>query len=328
MTIERRGVAAIILCLLLAGCRAAADRDDAAERAPAAAPAGAASTGGPAGDASLVSLSPEARRQAGIATEVEHPQPFALTLSLLARLSPVAETPEEMEARLAFRAAEARDRRAQQELDRTRKLASDNVVAAKMVQAAEADVAQSRLERARAEAALRNLGLDGGHEPVEPTADLWALADLYGAQASQVTPGAAAFIRVESLPGEVFTGKVVSLARFLKPQTRTLTVRIAIRDPRHRLRPQDIAAAEIQVAEKTALSVPDAAVLYEGTERVLFVEGDGGFRKRRVQVGAQQGGRSEILAGLADGDTVVTRGAQFLLGEQYRIGNPGAAEDD
>jgi Cu(I)/Ag(I) efflux system membrane fusion protein len=105
-------------------------------------------------------------------------------------------------------------------------------------------------------------------------------------------------------------------------------VRIAIRDPRHRLRPQDVAAAEIQVAEKTALSVPDAAVLYEGTERVLFVAGDGGFRKRRVQVGAQQGGRSEILAGLADGDTVVIRGAQFLLGEMFRVRNPGAAEDD
>lgn len=319
-----RGLPAI-LCLAAIGCRGAADTA-VTRQSPAtqAAPAAAASEPSP----THVTLTPEALRQAGILTEVVHPQPFAVTLSLLARLSPVAETSEELEARLAYQTAATRERRTTQELERVRKLAADNVVASKTLQGAEADAAEARLERLRAETALRNLGLEAAKEPDYAAADLWALADLYGGQASQVTPGASAWIHVDSLPDETFPARVVSLARFLKPQTRTLTVRIAITDPKHRLRPQDIATAEVQVAQKSALSVPDSALLFEGADRILFVGQGDGFERTRVQVGAQQAGRAEITAGLGDGQVVVTRGAQFLLGELYKVRTPHGAEDD
>jgi Cu(I)/Ag(I) efflux system membrane fusion protein len=82
------------------------------------------------------------------------------------------------------------------------------------------------------------------------------------------------------------------------------------------------------VADRTALSVPVSALLYEGTERVLFVKRGEGFAKIRVKVGAQQAGRAEILEGIADGDEVVTRGAQLLFGELFRSGIPSEADGD
>jgi len=298
-------------------CRGAAEREGGAPDAGAAAP-----------EVVRITLDADAQRLAGVATEIVESKPFARTLALPARMSPVAETEEEIEARLAYRTAATREHRAAQELERERKLAAGNVVAAKALQAAEAEAAQATLERTRAETALRKLGLDPGHETASPRADIWALADVFGPQAPLLTPGAAAVVSAESRPGEAFKARVSSLARFLDPRTRTLTARIAVEDPGHLLRPQETVVATITLDERPALSVPDEAVLYEGTERVLFVARDGGFDKRTVQVGARQGGRTEVTAGLAAGDVVVTHGAQFLLGELSKVREPGALEED
>ena len=319
--LSRRGilVAGLVALLAMTGC---GESERSAPGRPAAGPSAGAH------DPNRVALSREAILQAGIQTEVIRPAPFAVTLSLPARLSPVPESAEELEARLVYQSAEARYRRASSELERSRKLATENVVASKAVQGAEAEFAQAKVDRLRAETALRNLGIDGSREAAFPAADFWALAEVYDQQVPQVKAGAKAWVRVESFPDEPFAARVVSLARFLKPQTRTLTARIAIQDPQHRLRPQEVATAEIRVSERSALSVPVSALLYEGVERVLFVKHGESFVKIRVKAGAQQAGRVEILEGIADGDEVVTRGAQLLFGELYRTGIPSGDEED
>jgi len=294
-------------------------------------PAGESGTAAPADgespDPNRVRLAPDAIRGAGISTETIHPAPFAETLSLPSRLSPTPETPEEIEARLTYEAAESRFRRASVELERVRKLAADNVIASKTVQAAEADLAQARVERLRAEAALRNLGIDAAREASFPAGGAWALADVYEPQLSRVKPGARVWLRVESFPDQIFDGRIVALARFLKPQTRTLTARILVEDPQHRLRPQELATAEVEVARRTALSVPTSSLLYEGTERILFVKRGDAFEKVRVRAGVEQAGRAEILEGIADGDEVVSRGAQLLLGEMFKTRIPSDEEN-
>jgi hypothetical protein len=328
MTVAARtGLAAVlILWLTPLACGRSAPSGD----------AGAGTRSGPAADAApagvargagRVTLTPEAVRQAGIAIETIHQAPFAVTLSLACRLSPSAETPEEVEARLNFQATEARFRRASAEVERVRKLFSQDVVSAKAVQTAETESAEARVERQRALTALNNLGMDAVHQESFPAADIWALAEIYEPQVSQVKPGTPAWIHVETFSGESFPGRVVSLARFLKPQTRTLSVRIAVQDPRHGLRPQEIGTAEVQTSVRLALSVPASALLYEGTERVLFVRRADFFEKVRVVVGAEQAGRAEILEGLVDGDEVVVRGAQILFGEMFRTRIPSGEEE-
>jgi HlyD family secretion protein len=326
MTERTRFAAMVLLLAGLAACRVGGER-------PGGNQGGAPGTGGAAGGEAApavvhVVLDAEAQRLAGVATEVAEVRPFARTLVLPAVMSPVAETEEEIEARLAYRTAVTRERRATQELERERRLAAGNVVAARALQAAEADAAQAALERARAETTLRKLGLDPAHDTTPPRADIWALADLFGPQAPLVTPGAAAVIQAESRPGETFKARVSSLARFLDPRTRTLVARLAVEDPGHRLRPQEAVVATITLDERPAIGVPDEALLYEGTQRVLFVARAGGFDRVTVQVGARQGGRTEITAGLAAGDVVVTRGAQFLLGEIGKVREPGALGED
>jgi hypothetical protein len=276
----------------------------------------------------LVLLTPEAEQAAGIETEVVQPGPFAVGVTVPCRLSPTPDTPEEIEARLDFEAAQAREVRTDAELQRLRGLLAREVVAAKAVQAAEAEAAQARVDRQRAEAALDRLGLGPGNSPARGQAAIWALAEIDEAHASAVSAGNTAWITVESLPDARFRGRVVSLARFVKPQTRTLTGRIAVEDPRRVLRPQSLGTATIEVANREALSVPTAALLYAEAGRVLFVRRPGGYERADVTVGAEAAGRSEILSGLQPGESVVVRGASRLWGEWLKARQGLAGDDD
>jgi cobalt-zinc-cadmium efflux system membrane fusion protein len=301
------GCLLVIACIALARCGAEPDSEPKASSEAVT-------------DPNRVTMSDQAAAEAGIVTQVLHPAPFAETLALPARLSPLAETPEEVEARLRYQSAAQRLHLASAQVERLHKLTS--VVAAKSVAEAEAELAQARVEQQRADAEARNLGIDPTQKPSLPPAAIWALADLYDAQVPRVKVGAKAWVRVESFPSESFPGRVAGLTRAVNRQTRTLTARVAVDDPQHRLRPQEPARVEVEVEQKEALSLPERSVLFEGTARIVFVKTPGGFTRTRVHVGGSQAGRVEILDGVKEGDAVVTAGAQLLLGELSKTRMP------
>ncbi|HEV8201138.1 MAG TPA: efflux RND transporter periplasmic adaptor subunit [Candidatus Polarisedimenticolia bacterium] len=317
----RPAIAALLVLLAasIPACRHASHQDH---------PAGSSATDKEEKTSRLIVLAPEAEHAAGIETEVVQPGPFAVGVTVPCRLSPTPETPEEIEARLDDQAARAREVRAAAELERLRGLLAREVVAAKAVQAAEAEAAQARVDRQRAEAALDRLGLQAQAAPARSAGDIWALAEIDEAHASAIHAGDTAWVTVESLPEARFRGRVIALARFVKPQTRTLTGRIAVADPKHALRPQSLGTATIEVASREALSVPTAALLYAEAGRILFVRRKDGYERADVKVGAEAGGRSEIVAGLDPGATVVVRGASRLWGEWLKARQGLAGDDD
>ncbi len=71
------------------------------------------------------------------------------------------------------------------------------------------------------------------------------------------------------------------------------------------------------------LAVPISAVLDSGTRRIVYVESSRGlFEPREVVLGPRSGGFYPVLAGVAEGEHVVTRGG-FLIDSQFQItGHP------
>src|SRR5450759_5741833 len=70
---------------------------------------------------------------------------------------------------------------------------------------------------------------------------------------------------------------------------------------------------------RTALQVPDDAILDSGTRKVVFVaEGGGRLSPREVTVGDHAGGQYEVTSGLTAGETVA-RGASFLVDSESRL---------
>jgi Cu(I)/Ag(I) efflux system membrane fusion protein len=164
---------------------------------------------------------------------------------------------------------------------------------------------------------------------VEPGAMLFQLADLSSvwitaevpeAQASWVKAGDSIAAEVSALPGEHFSGKIDYLYPELMQATRTLKVRIVVKNPGNRLRPGMFAKTQLRGATREGvLMVPSEAVIKTGTRSVVIVADDAThFRPALVRVGAERGGRSEVLEGLTLGQTVVVSG-QFLIDSEANL---------
>jgi Cu(I)/Ag(I) efflux system membrane fusion protein len=149
---------------------------------------------------------------------------------------------------------------------------------------------------------------------------VWITAEVPETQAAWLKPGDRAEVEVPALPGERFGGQVDYLYPELTQATRTLKVRVAVKNSRKHLRPGMFAAVHFQsMTQDRALTVPSESVIKTGMRSfVIVADDDTHFRPTRVRVGAEQGGRSEILEGLALGQNVVASG-QFLIDSEANL---------
>jgi Cu(I)/Ag(I) efflux system membrane fusion protein len=149
---------------------------------------------------------------------------------------------------------------------------------------------------------------------------VWMIAEVPEAQAAWIKVGNPTVAQVPALPGERFEGKVDYLYPELTQATRTLKVRVVINNPSQHLRPGMFATTHLEgPTQESVLTVPTEAVIKTGTRSVVVVADDANhFRPAVVRVGAEHGGRSEILEGLTPGQTVVASG-QFLIDSEANL---------
>jgi Cu(I)/Ag(I) efflux system membrane fusion protein len=149
---------------------------------------------------------------------------------------------------------------------------------------------------------------------------VWVTAEVPETQAAWLKPGDRAEVEVPALPSERFQGQVDYLYPELTQATRTLKVRVVVKNPHKHLRPGMFATAHFQsMTQDRALTVPSESVIKTGMRSfVIVADDDTHFRPTRVRVGAEQGGRSEILEGLTLGQNVVSSG-QFLIDSEANL---------
>ncbi len=148
---------------------------------------------------------------------------------------------------------------------------------------------------------------------------VWLNAAVPEAMAGQVRVGQAGRAELAAFPGETFTGRVTAILPTTQPDSRTLTVRIELSNRGGRLRPGMFATVHLGGGAHPALFVPSEAVIRTGKRAIVMVAGDGGrFQPVEVQLGREDGDRTEILAGLSEGQRVVASG-QFLIDSEASL---------
>ena len=149
---------------------------------------------------------------------------------------------------------------------------------------------------------------------------VWMQAEVFESQADWVAVGQAAEARLDYLPGSVFSGQVDYVYPVLDPVTRNLRVRLRFDNPNERLKPNMYARVSVYGRLKPyALSIPrEALIRAPGRDRVVVAVGDGGFHVHEVMTGMESGEFVEILAGISEGDEIVTS-AQFLIDSEASL---------
>ena len=149
---------------------------------------------------------------------------------------------------------------------------------------------------------------------------VWIVADVPEYELGAVKVGAVATIRVRSLPGRTFSGRVALIYPQVSNETRTTKVRIEIPNPDGLLLPDMYANVEIGSGSNApVVAVPDSAVIDTGTRQVVILDkGEGRFEPREVKIGLQGGGFTEIRNGVAAGDRVVVA-ANFLIDAESNL---------
>ena len=148
---------------------------------------------------------------------------------------------------------------------------------------------------------------------------VWLNAAVSEAMAGRLRPGQSATATLAAYPGERFTGRIAAILPSVAAESRTLTVRIELSNRAGRLRPGMFASVDLGDAARPALLVPSEAVIRTGKRSlVMLALAQGRYRPAEVQTGAESGGQTEILAGLAEGEKIVASG-QFLVDSEASL---------
>ncbi len=152
---------------------------------------------------------------------------------------------------------------------------------------------------------------------VSNLSSVWVMAAVNEKDLALVHNGAAADVITQAFADTAFPARVAMVGDTLDPQTRTIPVRIAVRNPGTRLRPGMFASAHITGPKsRTALFIPEDALQDINGNQVVFTTVDGStFRTQIVKLGTRSEGRVEVIEGLKPGDHIVVNGAFMVKGE-------------
>jgi RND family efflux transporter MFP subunit len=143
---------------------------------------------------------------------------------------------------------------------------------------------------------------------------VWIDANVFEKDLERVRRGQEVKVAVPAFPGVTFSGRVILISSVVDPDSRSVKVRTEVSNADGRLKPDMFANVQILTdLHKTAISIPQAAVLDDGGKPVVFVAEGNGYAKREVHQGILGNGRVEIIEGLEAGDKVVIKGNYLLL---------------
>lgn len=144
-------------------------------------------------------------------------------------------------------------------------------------------------------------------------------------EVSSLTVGDQVPLTVDALGGERVAGRIRRIFPAADSSTRLVPVEVALTGSQvGRLRPGYTVRATLALDRRDgALLVPSRAVSGPAGARAVYVVTGGEIQRRAVRVGSDMAGLSEILEGIAEGDSVIVSGTSTLReGAKARIVEP------
>ncbi len=261
------------------------------------------------------------------------------------------DSPDFGSANAELRKARAEERQKRLAMERAQELGPGEAIAAKDLEAAQAEHASAQAETQRAEQRLKSLNPRGlpvvGQtmrltspvagmvtqrnatlaQEVRPDLEaplfvvtdprrLWLLLDVPEKLIGAVRRGSPVRVESDAYPGEFFQARVTQLGQVIDPNSRRAVMRAQLDNPAGRLLPEMFVRATIEQDNGTGVRVPNTALVQAGVHTHVFVQvAEGEFQRRTVRLVRRGHDASYVADGLSGGERVVTKGALLLDGE-------------
>ena len=156
--------------------------------------------------------------------------------------------------------------------------------------------------------------------------NLWVWCDVYEKDLAvlheQFAKGKPlrAVVHVKAFTVNEFEGVVDMVGNLMDEHTRTVKIRVQVKNPEGKLRPGMFAEVEVMIpGEGRMAAVPRNAIMSDAGKNFVFQHWKEDLWARRdVTVGSIQGDFAEILSGVPIGATIVTSGAFMLKSDILR----------
>jgi hypothetical protein len=150
--------------------------------------------------------------------------------------------------------------------------------------------------------------------------NLWLKADIYESELEKINVGSEAEINFSYNPNKTYTGKITFIYPTVNPQTRTVTVRIDIKNNNDKLKPSMFGNVILKgEALGEVPTIPETAVLRSGKRNIVILSlGDGKFKPVEVKLGLYADGFYQVLTGLKENDAIVSSG-QFMIDSESSL---------
>jgi membrane fusion protein, copper/silver efflux system len=173
---------------------------------------------------------------------------------------------------------------------------------------------------------LEKMVLEGGYitpgmnlYKIADLSSLWIIADIYEYEVPLVKVGQTALVTLPYYSGRSYRATVNYIYPSLDPVSRTVQVRLSMKNPGLMLKPEMFANVEIMVSSGLKLVIPREAVIDSGTRQIVYVEKKPGlFEMRDVTLGQRGEDYVEILKGIKRGERVVSSG-NFLIDSESQL---------
>lgn len=138
---------------------------------------------------------------------------------------------------------------------------------------------------------------------------------------ARIRRGLAVDVTIDSLPDEKFTGRIMRISPTLDPQTRNGMIEIEIPNRNSSLKGEMFARLNLNLGStRETLLIPRDALIYRGDQPGVFIIEEEKAKYVPLETGLTESDKVEVLKGLKDGDTIITRGSNLLKdGDRVRV---------
>jgi len=218
----------------------------------------------------------------------------------------------------SFRQAKSNVSLTDKNLERIQDMFKNQAATGKDLNQAETDAENAKVSLAEMESRLRTVGYNPKELENTLPGTIWLNSDVLESQLSEVDKGEAVDIYFNAFPDKKFEGRAVSIGDVVDPTTRTVKVRVSMKDPHGKFLPGMFAKIDYGDPKDNCLVIPLSSVItVEGNDYVYLQKAQGEFVRQKVVLGQQNESQVIVLKGINNGDEIVTEGAILLKGLSY-----------